>query len=159
MIRKASQNDYNQVWEIFQAVIKSEDSYVFRANTPKSDLQKHWFADYMETYVFEEGDKILGTYIIKANQIDLGNHIANASYMVHPEAQGKGVGRKLGEHSLEIAKSTGYLGMQFNIVISTNIAAIKLWETLGFNIIGTSPNAFKHSTMGLVDTHVMFREI
>jgi len=159
MIRKASENDYDKVWEIFQAVIKSEDSYVFRADTPKSDLQKHWFADYMETYVFEEGNKILGTYIIKPNQIDLGNHMANASYMVHPEAQGKGIGRKLGEHSLKIAKKTGYLGMQFNIVISTNIAAIKLWEKLGFEIIGTSPNAFMHSELGLVDTFIMFREI
>lgn len=159
MIRKASENDYDKVWEIFQAVIKSEDSYVFRADTPKSDLQKHWFADYMETYVFEEGNKILGTYIIKPNQIDLGNHMANASYMVHPEAQGKGIGRKLGEHSLKIAKKTGYLGMQFNIVISTNIAAIKLWEKLGFEIIGTSPKAYMHSELGLVDTFIMFREI
>ena len=159
MIRKVKEKDYDQVWEIFQEVIKSEDSYVFKANTPKADLKKHWFAEYMETYVYEEEGEILGSYILKPNQIDLGNHMANASYMVHPEAQGKGIGRKLGEHSLKIAKKTGYLGMQFNIVISTNIAAIKLWEKLGFEIIGTSPKAYMHSELGLVDTFIMFREI
>jgi len=159
MIRKVKEKDYDQVWEIFQEVIKSEDSYVFKANTPKADLKKHWFAEYMETYVYEEEGEILGSYILKPNQIDLGNHMANASYMVHPEAQGKGIGRKLAEHSLVIAKKAGYLGMQFNIVISTNTAAIKLWKSLGFHILGTCPNAFRHPKLGLVDTHIMYLEL
>jgi L-amino acid N-acyltransferase YncA len=107
-IRKATQADCDQVWEIFKAVILTGDTYVFDPNTAKEDLQKHWFADYMDTFVVEEQGKILGTYIIKPNQIDLGNHIANCSYMVSPNAQGKGVGKLLCEHSIAFGKEKGY---------------------------------------------------
>lgn len=155
-IRKATPEDQDQVWEIFSAVIKTGDTYVFDPGTPKKDLSKHWFADYMETFVAEENGRILGTYIIKPNQIDLGSHIANASYMIHPEAQGKGIGKRLCEHSIAVAKESGYQAIQFNIVVSTNTAAINLWKKNGFEIIGTTPLAFRHKKLGLVDTHIMY---
>lgn len=155
MIRKANFDDYEGIWEIFHKVIQKRDTYVFDPNTPREDLQKHWFAPYMHTYVFEEGGKVLGTYIVKPNQIDLGSHIANASYMVHPMAQGKGIGKQMGEHSLNLARELGFIGMQFNIVISTNEAALRLWKKLGFEIIGTTPKGFQ-SANGLVDTHIMY---
>lgn len=151
--------DIDQVWKIFSNVIKTGDTYVFNPSTPKNDLKKHWFADYMETYVFEENGEILGTYIIKPNQIDLGNHIANCSYMVNPDAQGKGIGRKLCEHSLKIAKKNNFEGIQFNIVVSTNKGAIELWKKYGFEIIGTTPKGFKHDELGLVDTYIMFKDL
>ena len=158
-IRKASEADIDQVWEIFSKVIATGDTYVFNPNTPKSDLQKHWFADYMETYVIEENGEILGTYIIKPNQIDLGNHIANCSYMVSPNAQGKGIGKKLCEHSIEIAGERGYVGIQFNIVVSTNKGAVALWKKYGFEIMGTTPKGFRHATLGLVDTYIMYKTL
>ncbi|MCF2875807.1 MULTISPECIES: GNAT family N-acetyltransferase [unclassified Tenacibaculum] len=159
MIRKATEKDVDQIWEIFQAVIKTEDTYVFSPKTPKTDLQKHWFASYMHTYVFEEEGQILGTYIVKPNQIDLGSHISNASYMVSPKAQGKGIGKKLCEHSLKLAKDLGFIGMQFNIVVSTNKGAVALWKKFGFEVIGTTPKAFKHKTLGLVDAYIMYKEL
>lgn len=158
-IRKATVSDFNNVWEIFSTVIKSGDTYVFNPNTPKSDLKKHWFADYMETYVFEENNEILGTYIIKPNQLDLGSHIGNCSYMVNPSAQGKGIGNKLCEHSLERAKQKGFSGVQFNIVVSTNKGAVELWKKHGFEIIGTTPHGFRHSKLGLVDTYIMYKNL
>lgn len=158
-IRKATQADYDQIWEIFKAVISTGDTYVFDPNTAKEDLQKHWFADYMDTFVVEEQGKILGTYIIKPNQIDLGNHIANCSYMVSPNAQGKGVGKLLCEHSLAFGKEQGYRAIQFNIVVSTNIAAVKLWQKYGFQIIGTTPEAFRHHSLGFVDAYIMYRRL
>ncbi len=158
MIRKASLEDYDSVWDIFHQVIQTRDTYVFDPDTPKADLLKHWFSPYMHTYVLEEERNILGTYILKPNQIDLGSHIANASYMVHSDAQGKGVGRKLGEHSLKMAKELGFLAIQFNIVISTNEPAIRLWKRLGFEIIGTTPNGFR-SADGLVDTYIMYKSL
>lgn len=158
MIRKANSSDFDGVWEIFHRVIQTKDTYVFDPKTPKGDLAKHWFAPYMHTYVFEENGEVLGTYIVKANQIDLGNHIANASYMVHPEAQGKGIGRQMGAHSLNVARESGFLGMQFNIVISTNESAIRLWKKLGFEIIGTTPKGFR-SADGLVDTYIMYKAL
>lgn len=158
MIRSATAADYDAVWEIFHAVIQTRDTYVFHPDTPQADLKQHWFAPYMHTCVCEEEGKILGTYILKPNQIDLGDHIANASYMVHPEAQGRGVGRQLGEHSLVLAKELGYLAMQFNIVVSTNQPAVELWKKLGFEIIGTTPKGFR-SSQGLVDTYIMYRSL
>ncbi|MEW7277441.1 N-acetyltransferase [Aquimarina sp. 2201CG1-2-11] len=102
---------------------------------------------------------MLGTYIIKPNQIDLGNHIANCSYMVNPNAQGKGVGKKLCEHSLQIAKKRKFEGIQFNIVVSTNEGAVALWKKYGFQIIGTTPNGFRHSKLGLIDTYIMYKKL
>lgn len=155
-IRKASFKDYDQVWEIFQTVIQTGDTYVFHPDTPKEELQKHWFASYMDTYICDDHGKIVGTYILKPNQIDTGAHIANASYMVHPKHHGKGIGKALCTHSIQEAISKEYLGIQFNLVVSTNTRAVRLWQHFGFNIIGTIPNGFKHKTLGYVDAHIMY---
>ena len=160
-IRKADQiKDYDKIWEIFWKVIQTGDTYVFDPNTPQDMLGKHWFADYMHTFVaVDEDDAIVGTYIIKPNHVDLGSHIANCGYMVHPNYQGKGIGRLLCEHSIDFAKQKGYLGIQFNIVVSTNTNAVNLWKKFGFEIIGTTPKGFRHKELGLVDTYIMFKNL
>lgn len=156
-IRLAKDNDAPSIWEIFSEVTKTGDTYVFDPNTPKEDLEKHWLAEYMHTYVVEREGKIVGTYILKPNQPGLGAHIANGSYMVHPKVQGKGIGKLMCDHSIDQAIHLGFHGIQFNIVVSTNRAAIKLWEKYGFKIIGTIPGGFRHSTLGYVDAYIMFR--
>jgi len=153
------ERDENEVWGIFRSVIETGDTYVFDPETPRSDLRKLWFADYMKTYVAEDEGAILGTYILKPNQSGLGSHIANGSFMVHPKAQGKGIGKAMCEHSLIVAKKLGYRAMQFNLVVSTNVGAIKLWEKFGFEIIGTIPDAFDHKTKGFVEAHIMYRAL
>lgn len=158
-IRRAIDQDRHEVWEIFTAVIQTGDTYVFAPDTVKEDLDKHWFSPYMDTYVLEEDGEILGTYIIKPNQIDLGSHIANASYMVHPKAQGKGIGKLLCEHSLMEARKFGFMAMQFNLVVSTNKVAVKLWQKFGFTIIGTIPDGFNHLTLGYVDAYIMYLKL
>jgi L-amino acid N-acyltransferase YncA len=160
-IRRAdSRKDYEKVWEIFSDVIKTGDTYVFDPDTPKDALHRYWFADYMDTFVAVDDDEvILGTYIIKPNQIDLGNHIANCGYMVNPNHQGKGIGKLLCAHSIELAKQKGYVGIQFNIVVSTNTNAVNLWKKFGFEIIGTTPKGFRHKALGLVDTYIMFKDL
>ncbi|MDA1354587.1 MAG: N-acetyltransferase, partial [bacterium] len=110
-------------------------------------------------YLAEDNGLVLGTYILKANQIGLGAHIANASFMVSPDHHGKGIGRAMAQHCLIQAKESGYNAMQFNIVISTNTSAINLWQSLGFQIIGTTPKAFNHQTLGLIDSHIMFKAL
>lgn len=160
-IRKANkEKDYEPVWEIFRNVIATGDTYVFDPNTPKEHLEKHWFADYMDTFVAEdENGEITGTYIIKPNQIDLGDHIANCSYMVSLGHQGRGTGKLLCAHSIDFAKEKGFTGIQFNIVVSTNESAVRLWKKFGFEIIGTTPKGFRHKELGLVDTYIMFKEL
>lgn len=159
-IRRADiETDYESVWDIFKNVISTGDTYVFDANTPKESLGQHWFAGHMDTYVAVDKNEILGTYIIKPNQIDLGKHIANCSYMVHPKRHGRGVGKLLCKHSINYAKDKGYLGIQFNLVVSTNEVAVKLWQQFGFKIIGTTPKGFRHKDLGLVDTYIMFKDL
>jgi len=159
-IRPANKNDHKHIWNIFSSVIKTGDTYVFSPDTPRQDLKKHWFASYMHTFVAEENDKIVGTYIIKPNQIDLGSHIANCSYMVHPDHQGKGTGSLMCAHSIEQGKILGFHAIQFNLVISTNLPAIHLWEKHGFETIATVPEAFNHFGKGeLVDGLVMYRKL
>ena len=141
-------------------MIKTGDTYVFDPDTPKEAFPKIWLADNMDTFVAVDDDgSIVGTYFIKPNQLDLGNHIANCGYMVNPKYQGRGVGNQMCEHSIDFAREKGYLGIQFNIVVSTNTHAVKLWKKFGFEIIGTTPIGFRHKELGLVDTYIMFKKL
>jgi ribosomal protein S18 acetylase RimI-like enzyme len=67
------------------------------------------------------------------------------------------VGRTLGLHCLREARRAGFQSMQFNLVVSTNQAAIALWQKLGFSIVGTLPKVFRHRERGDVDAYVMHR--
>jgi ribosomal protein S18 acetylase RimI-like enzyme len=96
-------------------------------------------------------------YKLQPNHVGRGAHVANASYMVSPNAQGVGVGHLLGEHSIGEARRKGYLAMQFNYVVSTNNPAIHLWKRLGFSIVGTLPKAYRHRRLGYVDAYVMYK--
>lgn len=158
-IRKSISNDTNQIWNIFHSVVRSGDTYVFMPNITKEEALSYWMGVGKYCYVAEYENTIAGTYIIKDNQPGLGSHIANASFMVSPKFQGKSIGKTMGQHALIEAKTLGYAAMQFNLVISTNSVAINLWQKLGFKIIGTIPNAFNHQQYGMVNAHIMFREL
>jgi GNAT superfamily N-acetyltransferase len=102
---------------------------------------------------------ILGTAKMGPNRDGRGSHVATASFMVSPEARGGGVGRALGEHMIAWARDNGYRGVQFNAVVETNTAAVALWRELGFDVVGTVPDAFDHSEHGYVGLHVMYRSL
>ncbi|HYY56239.1 MAG TPA: GNAT family N-acetyltransferase [Pyrinomonadaceae bacterium] len=156
-IREARASDFDSIWHIFREVVGRGDTYVYDPTTTKEEARSIWMADAYSTFVALIDGRIVGTYILKANQPGLGSHVANAGYMVGPEFAGRGVGRAMCEHSLEEARRRGFLSMQFNMVISTNEAAVALWKKLGFTIVGTLPRAFRHKTLGLVDAFVMHR--
>ena len=103
--------------------------------------------------------RVVGTYVMKANQPGQGSHVANCGYMVAPDVSGRGVGEAMCRHSLEEARGLGFRAMQFNFVVSTNARAVNLWKRCGFSIVGTVPQAFRHPTHGLVDTYVMHRSL
>jgi ribosomal protein S18 acetylase RimI-like enzyme len=159
VIREASGHDQDAVWEIFHAVVAGGDTYVFDPQTPRDEALDYWFHHGTCTYVAESGGRVVGTYVLRPNRPGLGSHVANAAFMVSPSARGLGVGRAMGEHCLDEARRQGYRAMQFNFVVSTNEAAVKLWQRLGFTIVGTLPGAFRHSTRGFVDAYVMFRTL
>jgi ribosomal protein S18 acetylase RimI-like enzyme len=103
--------------------------------------------------------RVVGTYILRPNQPGLGSRVSNATFIVSPSARGLGIGRIMGEHCLDEARRLGYRAMQFNFVVSTNEAAVKLWARLGFTVVGTLPGAFRHRTNGFVDAYVMFQTL
>ena len=158
-IREAKPADYNQVWEIFKSVIETGEYFAFDPKTKKEALSQLWFASNMKTYVVVENDKVLGSYYIKPNQPSLGAHIANCGYMVSEDCYEKGVGKLMCSHSIENAIDLKYKALQFNMVVSCNQVAIKLWESYDFKIIGTIPKGFKHSKKGLVDAYIMYKEL
>lgn len=159
VIRAATENDHDAIWKIFQATIITGDTFVFDANTPREKALSYWCAADAATFVAEQDGKVIGSYLLRPNQPGLGDHVANAGYMVDPNARGSGVGRAMGEHSLDEARRRGYRAMQFNFVVSTNESAVHLWRQLGFNIVGTLPGAFRHAQKGFVDAYVMFRSL
>ncbi|HEY2101716.1 MAG TPA: GNAT family N-acetyltransferase [Chthoniobacterales bacterium] len=158
-IRLATKADEDAIWQIFQGVVAPGDTYAFDPEMSQEAALAYWFGVGTRTYVADNDGAILGTYIIRPNQLGPGSHVANAGFMVRPGVQGKGIGRKMGEHSLQEARRLGFRAMQFNFVVSTNRPAIHLWQSLGFVIIGTLPGAFRHPSEGFVDVFVMFRNL
>ena len=158
-IREANDRDRDAVWDIFRATITPGDAFVYDPNTPREEAMAYWFAHGTRTYVAEEEGKIVGSYILRDNRPGLGNHVSNAGFMVDPAARRSGIGRAMAEHALNEARRLGYRAMQFNFVISTNESAVRLWQALGFKIVGTLPGAFRHARKGLVDAYVMFRSL
>jgi ribosomal protein S18 acetylase RimI-like enzyme len=158
-IRKASPKDEGEIWSIIQQVIEKGDTYVFAPNSTRSKMLTYWCGVDKHTYVATLKGKIVGTFVIKDNQPDLGSHIANASLMTAPSNRGQGIGRLMAEYALEEAKRLGYLAMQFNIVISSNFQAVQLWKKMGFEIIGEIPQAFRHQRLGLTNAYIMYRKL
>jgi GNAT superfamily N-acetyltransferase len=111
------------------------------------------------TAVAVEDGVVTGSAKAGPNRPGRGAHVATASFMVDPARSGRGVGRALGEHVLAWATAHGYRGMQFNAVVDTNVGAVRLWTSLGFDVVGTVPEAFDHPAHGLVGLHVMYRRL
>ena len=158
-IRAATEADHDAIWDIFYAVVAAGDTYAFEPEMSRNDALAYWFRAGTRPYVAENDGRVVGTYILKPNQAGAGSHVANAAFMVAPSARGLQVGRNMGEHCLGEARRLGFRAMQFNFVVSTNTAAIRLWEQLGFKIVGTLPGAFRHPGKGYVDVYVMYRSL
>jgi GNAT superfamily N-acetyltransferase len=156
-IREIGADTFDLVWPIFRSVVAAGDTYSYAADTDFDEARAMWTTAPTRCFVALIDRQPAGCYMLKPNQPGLGNHVANAGYMVAAQARGQGLAGKLCEHSLETARAAGFLAMQFNFVVSTNEVAVKLWQKHGFEIVGTVPRAFRHAKLGLVDIHVMHR--
>ena len=156
-IREATQDDWPQIHSFFVAIVEAGESYAYPEGLTPEETAALWLATPPgRTVVAVDGDTVLGTATMGPNRPGRGAHIATASFMVAPPASGQGVGRALGEHVIEWARDAGYSGIQFNAVVETNIAAVRLWQSLGFEVLATVPGAFNHPNHGYVGLHVMF---
>lgn len=156
-IRRAQPSDSTAIAEIILPVIREGATYSLDPDMSEAEALAYWLGPDKETFVAEEGGVILGTYFIRPNQAGGGRHVCNCGYMTRATATGRGVARSMCEHSLTYARSRGYRAMQFNFVISTNERAVRLWQSLGFEIVGRLPAAFRHPQHGDVDVFVMYQ--
>lgn len=157
VIREATEEDWPRIWPFFDAVVQEGETYAFPMDLTLETARPWWMEQPPgQTVVLEEQGTILGSAKMGPNRPGHGDHIGTASFMVAPEARGRGVGRRLGEHVVQWHREHGFAGIQFNAVVETNTAAVTLWQSLGFEIIGTVPGAFRSPTHGYVGLHVMF---
>jgi ribosomal protein S18 acetylase RimI-like enzyme len=161
LIRPYTPEDWDDVWAILERVFRAGETYAFprdisaaRARAAWTDSQKLVFVA-----VDEAAGHVLGTYYLKPNFDGAGSHVCNCGYVVCERARGKGVASRMCEHSQTEAASRGYLGMQYNLVASTNEGAVRLWKKMGFDIVGTVPGAFRHPRLGFVDAHIMYKRL
>ena len=156
-IRPFSDHDWPDVWGIIEPVFQKGDTYAFDRDISESDAYHAWVEKPAAVFVALLDSQIVGTYYIKPNQPAQGAHVCNCGYIVDPSARGRGLATAMCQHSQREAVSLGFRAMQYNLVVSTNDGAVRLWQKLGFDIIGTLPQAFHHPVHGYVDAHVMYR--
>jgi L-amino acid N-acyltransferase YncA len=160
-IRDATGEDWPGIWAVMQPIIVAGETYTWDRDTSERDARAAWFpAAPGRTFVAVDPDgTVLGTAESQPNRQGAGSHIANASFMVDLDRPGRGVGRALAQHVVEQARADGYRAMQFNAVVETNIRAVALWESLGFGILATIPEGFRHPVHGYVGLHIMYRRL
>ncbi len=159
-IREFEETDWPAVWAIYQTVVNAGETYTYDPAWSEARAREVWIEPQPgRTFVAVESGRIVGTAHVGPNKPGRGSHVATASFMVDSTARGLGVGRSLGTHILDVARADGYHSMQFNAVVESNTSAVRLWQDLGFEIIGTVPAAFDHPTLGLVGLHIMYQRL
>ena len=159
-LRSATPDDGDAIWQILEGVIRAGETYAFARDMSREAALRIWMELVAGCWIVESPDGMpLGTFYIKTNQAGGGDHVCNAGFITGEAARGLGVGRWMGARALEEAAALGYRAMQFNFVLASNVGAVKLWRSLGFIILGTIPDAFRHPHLGLVDAHVMYRRL
>ncbi|MGK5733365.1 N-acetyltransferase family protein [Streptomyces sp. URMC 124] len=156
-IREFTESDWPQVWGIIRDVVQERETFVYDPDMTETDARMWVEQPPGLTVVAVEGERVLGTAKMGPNRPGPGSHVSTASFMVAAGARGKGVGRALCEFAVDWAEKSGYAGMQFNAVVESNHAAVDLYKSLDFVVLGTVPGAFIHPGLGPVGLHLMYR--
>ncbi|MFI0720830.1 GNAT family N-acetyltransferase [Streptomyces sp. NPDC021224] len=161
LIGEATDRDWPAVWPFFQRIITEGETFTYPPDLTSEQARDWWMvAEPFRTVVaVDDEGAVLGTAKMNRNHMGNGSHIASASYMVDPAHQGKGVGRALCAYSVEWARAAGYRAMQFNAVVASNTPAVALYRSLGFEVLGTLPEGFRHPRLGYVGLHIMHRAL
>jgi L-amino acid N-acyltransferase YncA len=157
-VRDYDDADWPAVWPIIEEVVRAGDTFPYPTDLIETDARPLWLENGPggRTTVALDGDgQLLGTAKMGRNRPGPGAHVATASYMVSAQARGKGIGRALVVDSLEWAREAGYAAMQFNAVVTENIGAVRLYEDLGFRVVGTVPEAHQLPDGRRVGLHIM----
>jgi L-amino acid N-acyltransferase YncA len=156
-VHPATPADVDAIWNVLEPTIRASETYTLPQDWTKEQALAFWLAPEHAVFVAEENGNVVGTYFLRPNQKGGGAHVANGGYVTAPWASGRGVARLMCAHPLDRAKDLGFRAMQFNFVVSTNERAVRLWQSFGFDVVGTLPEAFLHPRLGYVDALVMYR--
>jgi L-amino acid N-acyltransferase YncA len=161
VIREAVDADWNGIWPFFRRIVADGETYCWPTDLPEDRARREWMElpGGVVLVALDGSGAIVGTAVIHPNREGGGDHVANASFMVDPSRAGAGIGRALGEAVLSRAAADGYRSMQFNAVVESNAGAVRLWRSLGFQILTTVPEAFRHPRDGYVGLHIMWRRL
>ena len=159
IIRKAGRAEFDAIWPVIGDVFRAGETYAVDPQITKEHARTYWIDSATATYVAEDQGRVCGTYYIRTNQPGGGAHICNCGYIVAPYARGQGLAEQMCVASQDQARALGYKAMQFNFVLASNAGAVRLWQRLGFAIIGTIPDAFDHPGLGMVDAHIMHKPL
>ncbi|GAA1536831.1 GNAT family N-acetyltransferase [Actinomadura kijaniata] len=161
LIRNATADDWPAIWPFFHQIVAAGETFPYPLDLDEEQGRAMWLVpDPGRAVVATDGTgTVLGTANMYANRSGNGSHIASASYMVDPLHQGRGVGRALCADSLAWARAAGFRAMVFNAVVETNLHAVRLYESLGFTVLGTVPDGFRHPEKGYVGLHMMHRPL
>ena len=153
----ATAADWPRILPLVEQTARTGETYAYDPTMTSEAGRVAWVATPPgATVVAVDGGTVLGTARMGPNRDGPGAHIGTASFIVAHEARGRGVGRALGEHVVEWHRTHGFRGIQFNAVVETNTSAVRLWTSLGFEVVGRVPGAFRHPRHGYVALLVMF---
>ncbi|MFF3753125.1 GNAT family N-acetyltransferase [Streptomyces sp. NPDC002018] len=161
LIREATAEDWSAIWPFFHEIVAAGETFSYPLDLDENEGRDWWLpaAPNRAVVAVDESGTVLGTAKMQNNQGGNAAHVATASYMVDPARSGRGVGRALVVHTLDWARAAGFRSIQFNAVVETNTHAVKLYESLGFRILGTVPEGFRHPARGYVGLHIMHRAL
>ncbi|MER5280793.1 GNAT family N-acetyltransferase [Streptomyces sp. NPDC002809] len=161
LIREATAEDWPAIWPFFHEIVAAGETFTYPLDLGEADALGWWLLKPPNRTVVavDEDGSVLGTAKMNNNQMGNGSHVASASYMVDPRHSGKGVGRALGEYTIDWARAAGFRAMQFNAVVEGNTVAVGLYRSLGFEVLGTLPEGFNHPEKGFVGLHIMHRPL
>ncbi|QDY80186.1 GNAT family N-acetyltransferase [Streptomyces qinzhouensis] len=161
LIREATPEDWPAIWPFFHRIVAAGETFTYPPDLDEEQGRDWWLlaAPNRTVVAVGEAGTVLGTAKMNNNHMGNGSHIASASYMVDPAHSGRGVGRALCEYTVDWARAAGFRAMQFNAVVATNAPAVHLYRSLGFEVLGTLPEGFRHPVEGYVGLHIMHRTL
>jgi len=177
LIREATAADWPGMWTVIEPIIRAGETYTYPTDSSEEGMRSEWLpaeslehdagapARAIRSYVVTEetggnsAPMIVATAQLHPHHPGAGSHIANAAFMVHRDHEGKGYGTLLAHHVLDAARADGYTAMVFNAVVESNEGAVRLWQSLGFEILATIPGAFEHPAQGPVGLHLMYKAL